>query len=341
MSKIQAELKETENKIAALDSEIAQKISEIEQKEEEIRITQEILEKKRQDLGNSISYLDQMGELGFLEFIFQSFKSKNLSEVLAARDFLITIRDENKTLFEDFKQQEANLQVQKKELDKQKLALDEKKKELDHFKKLQVQQKSEQDKLLAQFKEKESEIMAHIQEEEAAQAALNSAIADAIKKREEEKRQNGQTTQPPANTGGGTLAYPMEAGTYYISSGYGYRTHPVYGDQRLHNGTDFAAEQDTPIYASGDGYVLFAGPANGYGNWIVIEHSNGYYTIYGHMESNQIYVSPGQQVARGQHIAGIGSSGTSTGFHLHYCVATGYDSQSGSFNYIDPMSVLE
>lgn len=339
LAAIQAKLQETEQTIAKLTGELEKKTNEIKRKQNDITITQAKLESKRKAVGDSIAYRDQLGDLGFLEFVIQSFNAKNLSEILAAREFLTTIREENQQLFKQFKEQEAVLRKQKATLDKQKKDLAEKKKEVDHYKAVQTSQLEEQDQILSRLKGKEEELLHHIKEEEAAQAALNESIQSIIKKREEEKAAQG--VKPPLPSQGGGLANPMAPGSYTFTSGFGYRTHPVFGDRRLHTGVDFAAPVGTPIYSSGSGYVLFSGPAKGYGNWIVIEHDNGYYTIYGHMYDNGMHVSPGERVEKGQHIADVGNAGTSTGAHLHMCVATGYNITTGSFDYIDPMTVLQ
>ena len=102
-----------------------------------------------------------------------------------------------------------------------------------------------------------------------------------------------------------------------ISSNFGWRTHPIYKTQQFHPGMDFAYPQGTPIYASGDGLIETADDmAQGYGNHVVINHGFGYQTLYGHMR--KIAVHANQKVNRGQLIGYVGSTGLSTGPHLHY-----------------------
>ena len=102
-----------------------------------------------------------------------------------------------------------------------------------------------------------------------------------------------------------------------ITSGFGWRTHPIYKTQEFHPGMDFAAELGTPIYASGDGLVETAdNKAQGYGNHVVINHGFGYQTLYGHMSKIAVYAN--QKVIRGQLIGYVGSTGLSTAPHLHY-----------------------
>jgi murein DD-endopeptidase MepM/ murein hydrolase activator NlpD len=101
-----------------------------------------------------------------------------------------------------------------------------------------------------------------------------------------------------------------------VSSNYGMRRHPILGYRRMHRGLDFKAGQGTPIYAVTDGKVEFAGRNGGHGNFIRLDHGNGLDTGYSHM--SRIAVSRGQRVRRGQVIGYVGSTGLSTGPHLHY-----------------------
>lgn len=111
----------------------------------------------------------------------------------------------------------------------------------------------------------------------------------------------------------GTMAMPASG---RISSGYGLRRHPVLGFSRMHKGMDIAAPYGAPIRAANDGVVAFAGRSGGYGNFVRLNHSGGMGTGYGHM--SRILVRPGQRVSKGQQIGAVGSTGMSTGPHLHY-----------------------
>lgn len=102
----------------------------------------------------------------------------------------------------------------------------------------------------------------------------------------------------------------------YISSGYGYRTHPITKKLNFHNGIDIPAPKNTSVIASDDGIVIFAGYKNGYGNVVEIEHFDNKKTLYAH--NNSIVVNEGQVVKRGQVIAKVGSTGDSTGNHVHF-----------------------
>jgi len=105
--------------------------------------------------------------------------------------------------------------------------------------------------------------------------------------------------------------------SHVVTSGFGWRTHPIYKTQQFHPGMDFAAQQGTPIYATGDGVIEVADNlAQGYGNHVVVNHGFGYRTLYGHM--SKIAAKVGQKVTRGQLIGYVGSTGLSTAPHVHY-----------------------
>ncbi len=103
-----------------------------------------------------------------------------------------------------------------------------------------------------------------------------------------------------------------------LSSGFGVRRHPVLGYTRMHRGTDFAASTGTPILAAGDGAVVRAGPFSTYGNYIRVRHANGYETAYAHLSRFARGMRAGARVRQGQVIGYVGTTGRSTGPHLHY-----------------------
>lgn len=119
-----------------------------------------------------------------------------------------------------------------------------------------------------------------------------------------------------------------------ISSGFGWRVHPVTGARKLHKGVDFAAPTGTPIFAAADGVVTDAGWTDGgYGNIVELRHEDGSVTLYAH--TNKVYVSKGQVVNKGQAIAEVGTTGLSTGPHLHFEV------QPDGKTAVDPMDYLQ
>ena len=118
-------------------------------------------------------------------------------------------------------------------------------------------------------------------------------------------------------TGNGTFTHPCP-GYSRISSTFGYRNAPLAGASTNHKGVDFAAPTGTPIYAAAAGTVTSAGYSGKAGNLIIINHGNGLLTYY--MHCNTIFVSAGQKVSKGQNIGQVGTTGNSTGPHLHFQV---------------------
>jgi murein DD-endopeptidase MepM/ murein hydrolase activator NlpD len=124
-------------------------------------------------------------------------------------------------------------------------------------------------------------------------------------------RQAGQILQPP---GRGVLGPPLAV--VRIVSNFGPRNHPIHGEVRMHNGIDLAAPTGTPIFASANGVVVYAGSRGGYGTTTIIDHGNGLATLYAHQSG--MAVAPGDAVQRGQLIGFVGCTGSCTGPHLHF-----------------------
>jgi murein DD-endopeptidase MepM/ murein hydrolase activator NlpD len=113
--------------------------------------------------------------------------------------------------------------------------------------------------------------------------------------------------------GSGQVSFPVQAA---ITSEFGYRMHPILGYEKFHSGLDFGADYGEVVRSAAPGYVIFAGWYGGYGNTVIIDHGNNVTTLYAHADG--LYVEEGQQVQRGQPISLVGSTGLSTGPHLHF-----------------------
>lgn len=171
----------------------------------------------------------------------------------------------------------------------------------------------------------------------AAQSVERSAYPDHYQEYQPVAEAIIKTLTKPTITGGSgaplaavaetsSIAFPLPSGTWVRSSGHGWRTDPMTGSRAFHAGTDYAAPEGTPILAVADGVVSWAGPYGGYGQLIVIEHridGARVASAYGHMWPTGIYVTVGERVSAGQHIADVGSSGKSTGAHLHFEIRPG------------------
>ena len=145
---------------------------------------------------------------------------------------------------------------------------------------------------------------------------IQQKIAEQQRIAEQQAREAARAKTASKNViipGTGIFAFPSEAPT---SSPFGWRIHPILGYRRFHAGLDFAASYGSTIRAADSGTVIFAGWYGGYGKAVIISHSKGITTLYGH--TSELYVSEGQSVQKGQAIAAVGSTGFSTGPHLHF-----------------------
>ena len=127
--------------------------------------------------------------------------------------------------------------------------------------------------------------------------------------------QNNQQYTGTGSTATGSYIWPCPSSTY-VTSRYGYRTHPIFGDERFHSGIDISANEGATIIAADSGTVSVATYDSSYGNYVTVYHSNGTYTLYAHMSS--LAVSAGQTVSQGDTIGYAGSTGWATGPHLHF-----------------------
>lgn len=171
------------------------------------------------------------------------------------------------------------------------------------------------DEMLAALNADRARLEEEMMEAEELEAQLTAEIA----KMEEEyteklKEENGGFIPDPNEHG---FIFPVDvSGFVYLSSPYGMRYHPISGNYTMHNGVDFAAYLGTPTYAAKSGVVTTARYGAGWGNYVVINHGDGFSTLYAHFDT--IKVSEGDIVSRGQVIGTVGSTGNSTGPHLHF-----------------------
>ena len=150
-------------------------------------------------------------------------------------------------------------------------------------------------------------------------SAESARIADQIKAAQAAANQPRQGASSGSGNGGGGDLYRPVPGA--ITSAFGYRIHPIFHVRKMHTGVDMHAGMGTPIHAAEGGTVISAGWRGGYGKCVVISHGGNLATLYGHLSA--IQVSVGERVGRGEVIGKVGSTGYSTGPHLHFEVRVG------------------
>lgn len=289
----EAEIAETEKQLeAALEREENQKESMI----RHIRIMYErddsyIIEM----LMNATSYNDFLVRADYIELV-ASYDRKMWEEFMANRQYIELCKEELDIEKEILDQTKANVEIEQANLEN---LIDQKNKDITAY---QTDINSKEQAI------KEYEDMIKQQDEEI--KALEDAIAA-------EKRRILESNGKVITYDGGIFKFPLASYTR-ISDDYGNRIHPTLGVEQFHNGVDFAAPKGTAIYAAYDGIVVAATYSSSMGNYIMIDHGSGLYTIY--MHASALYVSKDDVVVRGDTIAAVGSTGRSTGNHLHFSV---------------------
>lgn len=302
----------TEQEIALYDSMIADKEIEV---EEARRLENEQLLRYR-------SRVRAMEENGSYNVIAYLFNSSNLGELLTAVDDIGEIMESDRQLEEDYIEARENTEAVVAEYEEYKADIVEKQDEL----------RAEQDELEKELDEavqlitditanleENAEILAEFQaaEQQAETNVANMVIA-LEKQRAAEQAAGGGGGGNVVGTG--AFSWPVPSCTY-LTSRFGLRIHPVYGTQKSHTGIDIGAASGATIIAADGGTVTMAGVNGGYGNCVMIDHGNGYKTLYGHMSS--IAVTNGQTVSAGDTVGYVGSTGVSTGPHCHFEVWSG------------------
>ncbi len=267
-----------------------------------------------------------MEEDGKLSYWSVLFKANSFSDFLDRLSMIDEIAAADQRRLEELNNAAKEVESAKTGLEAEKLALESGKKELEDASKKLEESRVEADKLLKQLIATGEEYQRLLDEAEKKESETASQVDkleyayDAAKERE---YQQWLASQPPVQSGSSAntvdgLTWLLPVNYTRFSSPFGYRIHPVYGDWRFHYGVDLSAPSGTPIYASRGGKVTYATYDSSSGYYVSINHLDGFTTKYLHM--THYIVSPGQYVAAGQVIGYVGSTGTSTGPHLHFSV---------------------
>lgn len=293
--------------IELYDEMIAEKAAELEEAQ---RLENEQLERYRA----RVRAMEENGGYNILAIIS---KSDSFSDMLTAMDDVGEIMESDRQLEDAYIAARENTESVKADYEDTRAELEE----------LKAQLKAEQEELEKDIEEaiqiildlendlenRQAEYDAIMAAEDAANATIDKLVAE-LEAQRAAAEAGGSSGGGSANASGSFL-WPV-ASYVYVSSRFGLRVHPITGEKKSHTGIDIASNQGTAVYASDGGTVTLAGWNGGYGNCIMIDHGNGYVTLYGHLSS--ISVSVGQTVSQGATIGAVGSTGNSTGPHLHF-----------------------
>ncbi len=307
IASVQNSIGQKEQEISAKETEIAEKETEIEEKELEIQ-------DQWSDFKKHMAAMQELRDGGSVAMLSAV---NDLYELLTFNEVMQDISIKDTEIMDNMKAAKSALEADKVELEAQRKELTSQKAELDTQ---NYQMKAKQSELNSSISAAQLSAQDAQKAQQTAQAAIESDELnyEAVKKEIQKLIAAAASSKPQLSFTG--FACPLKSYTR-VSSEYGWRKNPVSGVNRLHAGIDLAAPGGTPIYAAASGYVQVAGwSSGGYGNYVIIYHGsmsdgNAYSTLYGHMRS--VATSAGKYVKQGELIGYVGSTGNSTGNHLH------------------------
>lgn len=307
-------LMEMEQNIIQLNQQISAKEEEIRQNETELEEALAREENQKEYMIARIRFVYETGTPQIAELLLGA---SNFGDFLNKADYVQKVVAFDQRMLQDYMTIREYVELCRDELELEKQILDQAKYNVE----------LEQQNLEELIDQKSRDIISYetdisnktnaIKEYEAEIAAQNAEIAALEAAVAEEKKKIIASSGTVLTYDGGVFKFPLASYTR-ISDEYGMRIHPTLGVEQFHNGVDFAAPKGTAIYAAYDGVVAAAAYSNTMGNYVMIDHGDGLYTIY--MHASALYVEKGDIVVRGETIAAVGSTGRSTGNHLHFSV---------------------
>ncbi len=328
VTKLDSSLNSIEEKLTELKALIEKKLSEIETTKAELKKAEEIEKAQYEAMKERIRFMYEKGDNFYIEMMLSA---ESFGEFLNKADYVNMLSEYDRNMLLEYKAtREAIIQF-KAELEEEQEILEEARETAEEEEAAMeslIQAKEQEINLYEADISNKSQL---VKEYEAEIAAQNATIAALEKAVAEEKKRIADANGSVRKYDGGTFAWP--APSYKrISDDYGSRMHPILNVQQFHNGVDMAAPSGSPILAAYDGTVVQAAYSSTMGNYIMLDHGDGLYTIY--MHASSLGVSKGASVSRGQNIAAVGSTGRSTGPHLHFSVRL-----NGS--YVSPWNYLK
>lgn len=278
--------------------------------------------------------LRAMEESGSVSYWSVLFHASSFTDLLDRLDMIQEIAEADRTMLRELQQAADEIVAARTEVEQGRTQLQEAKDELAVLETQLAEERAEADEILvelasnqkeleasgAMYEQLEAEVRQQITE---TQAAYEAALADEEAQRQiEAARQeaaSGSISTPSSPSSSGFI-YPLGA-SGFVTDAYGYRYHPIYGDYKFHPAVDFAVPQGTPIYATKSGTVTAATYNEYNGYYVAINHNDGYTSLYAHMTN--FVVSVGQTVSQGEVIGYVGSTGYSTGPHMHFEITYG------------------
>lgn len=334
MTAIQKEVEELNGKIASYENEINDLSDQIDDATKKIEETQLELEKTQKKLEERQKLLEKRliasykaGDTTYLDVLLSS---DSLTSFLSSYYFIEQLAQKDTELIQTIEDTKKQIEDSKKILEESKLQLEDAKKNQELKKQVLDLAKKEKNQKVAELSDEDKALQKKIEEMQAEDARIRAAI----KKAEEEERKNQANggNSPSSNPGG--YIYPVPSAYSRITTGL------YYSNGSYHGAVDFGTGgiNGQPVYAVKSGtVVLTQALTTSYGNYVLINHHDGTYTLYAHGQAGSICVSSGQKVSQGQQIMRVGNTGNSSGPHLHFEVRLspgGYSNRVSPFKYL-------
>lgn len=301
---IQSDLETAQQEYKTIQTQLSQTENQIETNTVILAQAESRLAERSKLLNKRIRDIYQNGQLSYLDVLLGA---SDFGDFTTRMDLLKRIINRDVELIVKVKAERQLVVEKKEELERDRLAILELKRAADERKKIIEARRNEQKEMLNMA----------VGERDMAEQAYNE-LMDTSRRIEQmlRNRQNTGKTGPAVSSG--TMMWPISG---EITSQFGWRTHPVFGNARFHSGLDIGADYGETVVAADGGVIVHADWLGGYGKTVIIDHGNGIQTLYGH--NSELVVSEGQAISKGQMIARAGSTGYSTGPHVHFEVRQG------------------
>lgn len=348
MTAIQKEVEELNGKIASYENEIDDLTSQIDETSANIdTMTQELtqkekeLEEKEELLKKRLVASYKAGSTSYLDVLLSS---GSLTNFLSNYYLIEQLAESDQKLIDTITTTKNQVAEAKTQLEENKKSLEDARELQENKKNALAVNKSEKNEKVAQLSDEDKKLQQQIEDMQSQDSAIRAAIkkaqaaeeaarkAAAANKNNGNKNNGNNSSSPSSNPGG--FIYPVPSAYAKITTGL------YYSNGSYHGGVDFGSGgiAGQPVYAVKSGKVILAlALTTSYGNYVVIDHHDGTYTLYAHGQAGSICVSPGQSVSQGQQIMKVGSTGNSTGAHLHFEVRV---SPGGYNNRVSPLKYL-
>lgn len=323
MELIESQVLYTESLISASLELLEQYDQQIADKEEEIRDLEVQEREQLEEFYRQVRWMEETGSASYLSILFEA---SSFAEMLDYATLIADIMDYSDRIIDRLQTTQAELAEARDDLQVSRNEQAEAQRELENQKAELERDRAEQDALLKQIAASESALAKEAKLQADSEAKINKEIKDAeakyaaqlaeIERQRKEEAAKAAAAQQPNN---GVWYWPLP-GKYSLTSLFGNRKDPFTGQPANHTGIDIPAPAGTPIYAAADGIVTTVNTnkyASTYGYYCIISHGGGYSTVYAHQKQVPI-VKVGQTVKKGQIIGYVGSTGRSTGNHLHF-----------------------